>query len=308
MSDETNNPRGESNSVSEERIRRCLLGAAAPAEQSRFEELLLIDDEFEKRVRQAEFELADDFSFERLNASERELFRNNFLVTSGRVRKVEVSQALRASLSHPIVEGKPLDDKQGNTQRRLLKPGLLRYDHPAVSLGLTLMALVLIGGLLWLVMKNPRIRQPEIVKRQPTPSSTREFAHPVSSQPASPSRAGSGSTTPTTPVATLVLRVGGQSDEQQIHFSTTPEESDIVRLELVLGSQQSATYKCELLTSAGEQISVTSELKLVVENEHTKVVWDVPAQQLKPGSYQVKLSWLSDPQNAESLLYSFSAR
>lgn len=308
MSDETNNPRGESNSVSGETIRRCLLGAAAPAEQARFEELLLIDNEFEKRVRLAEFELADDFSFERLNASERELFTNNFLVTSERVRKLEVSQALRTSLSHPILEAKPLDARQSRTVKRLLRSGLFRYDHPAVSLGFALVALVLIGGLLWLVMKNPRIRQPEIVKRQPTPSATREFAHPVSSSPASRSAAGSASTAPATPVATLVLQVGGQGDEQQIHLSTPPADSDIIRLELVLGSHQSATYKAELTDSAGEQIYVASELKMVVENEHGKVVWDVSAQQLKPGNYQVRLNPVSESQTAESSVYSFSIK
>src|SRR5678809_50964 len=72
MSDQDNNSgTGDLTPLSDEMIRRCLLGAALPGEQSSFEERLLVDDEFERRVRLAELELADDFSFERLDAEDR---------------------------------------------------------------------------------------------------------------------------------------------------------------------------------------------------------------------------------------------
>src|SRR5438552_16173724 len=80
---------------SDETIRRFLLGGLSASEQPLFEQRLFTDDGLDARVRLAEFDLADDYAFERLNASERSLFEEKFLLTSDRRQNLEVSRVLR---------------------------------------------------------------------------------------------------------------------------------------------------------------------------------------------------------------------
>lgn len=314
-----------SNSISDETIRHCLLGAAAPDEQANFEELLLLNDDMEQRVRRAEFELADDFSFDRLGPEERRLFARNFLVTEERGQKLAVSQAMRRALltkaSEPTAHNEiqlevgkedlpPL--RAGQPSWRVKIPRLFGVEQPAVSFAFALVTLILFGLFVWLFMKSQRVRQPDIVKRQEATSPRPEYAHPGSSQAPSPSAEVSDSPTPApsalAPVARIMLQIGGRFDNQQIHFTTPPTERDIVRLEIVLTSHQPATYEAKLLNTDGDQISVASELRPVVEDEHAKVVWDVPAHLLKAGDYQVILRRVLDHQAPEIGLYSFRVR
>lgn len=311
---------GGSNSNNDETIRRCLLGAGTPDELAAFEELLLLDDDMENRVRRAELELADDYSFDRLSRKDRELFAHNFLVTEERGQKLAVSQALRRALLEPEAETSASNEREIEAERKglsphsrrfRLNPGLFRFDHPAARLLLAGAALVLFAGLLSLALKSPRVRNPEVVRQQTAPSPDREYAHPVSSQGPSPSVESAPPSPPPSevvPLAKLVLQTGRHVDSQQIHFTTPVTEGDVVRLELLLGSHQSATYEAKLLTKAGEQISAVTDLRPVFENEHAKVVWDVPAQLLKAGDYQVTLRRDSDSQTSDAGLYSFRVR
>ena len=306
MGDQNNNSgTGALTPLSDETIRRCLLGAALPNEQASFEERLLVDDDFEKRVRLVEFELADDYSFERLGAVDRELFANNFLVTEDRDRKVAVSKALRRSLT-TAADRSPVTSPTSPASKlwpRLKSPALFFSNYPVARIAIAGFALLLLGVFIWLVWKSPRVQPPELVKRQATPSPGREYAHPPSSQtPPTPT------TTPITPVGILVLQFGGQTEEQQIQFATAPSETDIVRFELVLVSHQIATYQAELLSAAGDRIAGIADVKPVVDNEHAKVVWDVPAQHLKPGDYQIELRRVVEGQTQAAGRYSFRVK
>jgi hypothetical protein len=308
MSDQDNNSgTGNLTPVSEETIRRCLLGAALPGEQSNFEERLLVDDEFEKRVRLAELELTDDFSFERLDAGDRELFAKNFLVTEERGRKVAVSKALRRSLA-TAADRSPVTSRISPPRKlwpRFKSPALFLSNYPMARVAIASLALLLLGVFIWLVWKSPRVQRPELVKRQVAPSPGRESHHPPSTQtPATPTTSPSS----ITPLAILVLHFGGQIEDQQIQFATAPSEADIVRFELVLASHQTATYQAELLSAAGDRIAGMADVKPVVEIEHAKVVWDVPAQHLRPGDYQIELSRVVDGQTQTAGRYSFRVK
>ena len=308
MSDQDDNSgRGALTSLSDEAIRRCLLGAALPGEQASFEERLLVDDDFEKRVRLAEFELADDFTFERLDAVDRELFAKNFLVTEERGRKVAVSKALRRSIStaadrSSVTSPTPPADK---LWPGLKSPALFLSNYPAARVAIASCALLLLAAFIWLVWKSPRVQPPEAVKRQATPSPGRESHHPPSSQ--TPPTL----TTPSsiTPVAIVVLQFGGKTEDKEIDLAPTPTETDIVRLELVLVSHQTATYEAELFSAAGDRIAGIADVNLVVKNEHPIVVWDVPAQHLKPGDYQIELRRVvAEGQTQSAGRYSFRVK
>lgn len=298
MSNNENFRAGGATSISDETIRRCLLGRAHPGEQARFEELLLVDDEMDKRVRLAEFELADDYCAGRLSTPEQQLFTSNFLVTEERGQKVAVSRALRKALSQRTTEtdSAQSQSRQSKAALRLRIPRLFRFDHPVVSMALAFTALALFAGLFWLLMKNPRVRQPVVVKRQATASPERKYAHPAGSQSPSPTAESADPRITSTPgepssVASLILQSGRQFDvKQTFRFAEPPAESDTVRLELFVESNAPTSYRAELLTAGGQLTTVASELRAVAENQQVKVVWDVPASLLKAGDYQVRLS------------------
>src|SRR5690242_9236057 len=83
----------ESHDFSNDVIRHFLLGQLIPAEQRRFEERLLGDDEFAARVRLAEIDLTDDYACRRLKTADRTLFEEYFLVSAERHRIFMVSSA-----------------------------------------------------------------------------------------------------------------------------------------------------------------------------------------------------------------------
>src|ERR1700675_1668137 len=87
----------KNNSVefSDEAIRCFLLGRLRAPEQVAFERQLFSDPRLDSRVRLAELDLTDDYTYLRLSAGARELFEEKFLVSANRRRKVEVSIALR---------------------------------------------------------------------------------------------------------------------------------------------------------------------------------------------------------------------
>src|SRR5687768_17169851 len=86
-------------SFSDGTIRRFLLAQLSRAEQSTFERALLMNPQLEQRTRLAEIALIDDCVLHRLKANERDVFQKEFLVTTARRRKLEVSNALRQTLA-----------------------------------------------------------------------------------------------------------------------------------------------------------------------------------------------------------------
>ncbi len=170
-----NSEQAEANISVMSAIRRSLLGCADPVELAKFEALLMLDDEFERRVYRLELELADDFSFGQLTLEEQRLFNSRFLVTPDRVRELAVSQALRKSISSKSAS-------QVEPVRRRWHPGFLNLfalDRPFGSAALAVVALLIFGSLLWLSQKAPPVRLPAISRRQPSPSPEQRFAHPV---------------------------------------------------------------------------------------------------------------------------------
>src|SRR5260370_29921858 len=94
----TNNEKSRddnSSEFSDEAIRRFLLGRLSSSEQPAFERQLFSDSRLDARVRLAELDLADDYTYGRLDPDERQFVEETFLVTSDRRRKLEVSMVLR---------------------------------------------------------------------------------------------------------------------------------------------------------------------------------------------------------------------
>lgn len=285
---------------SDETIRLFLLGRLRADERARFEERLLLDDEMERRVRRVEYELADDYAFGRLTMDERGPFTQNFLVTEERQQKLAVSQVLRKELSQQpgstnVAQTRIMSRLRGTSGLF----GFGRVGRPALSFALAFVALLIFGGLVWLVMKSPRSKtQPAVTRRQPVPTGTREYAHAPS---LTPETTGTPTPVPQTTetsgepdlsplIATFVLPKAQRAGGETIRITIPPGANDIVRLELSLESAEAATYRAELFTAEGQSITVGPEVRVSSSNLQAKVVLDVPARLLKVGDYQIKLS------------------
>src|SRR5438128_7829234 len=84
---------------SDETIRRFLFAQLGGDEQVAFEDALFKDSKLERRARLTEIEISDDYVFDKLTSRQRQLFTENFLLTSDRRNALEVSTALRAQLA-----------------------------------------------------------------------------------------------------------------------------------------------------------------------------------------------------------------
>ena len=290
----------EANILGDEAIRRSLLGCADPIELAKFEALLMLDDEFERRVYRLELELADDFSFGQLTSEEQRLFNSRFLLTPDRVRELAVSQALRKSVS----------SESANEVEPVRQPwrrgffNLFAVDRPFGSAALAVVTLLIFGSLLWLSQKAPPVRLPAISKRSPSPSPEQRFAHPVVS-PSPADNVANDRVSSQPQVRTITLQLESSSEHGQT-VQVAKGEVVSVRLELLIdvGPSTDAIYRADLLSADGVPVASFSELK-VQPGSPPKVVIDLTERMLQSGSYFLDLSQTSAAGTKDAKRYGF---
>ncbi|MGI8917972.1 MAG: hypothetical protein ACR2H6_05170 [Pyrinomonadaceae bacterium] len=300
MSEEDKNfDQSEAGSVTDSAIRRSLLGRADAIDQAKFEALLMLDDGFESRVHRLELELADGFSFGELSSAEQKLFTSRFLVTTGRVRELEVSEALRKVLSRQST-GQTSAGQHWN----LSSLNLFAFDRPFGSAMLAGLALLVCGTLFWLSLKAPSVRPPSISKRQTTAGPEKQFAHPVvSPDPRDNPANDRGVTQQQVPTITL-QRESRSESKQTVQVSNAGVAA--IRLELLVNVNVDprATYEAKLLSADGLQVETFSDLK-VQPGSQPKVVFDLAGHNLKSGDYSIQLRSVSAGGTQGSERYSF---
>jgi hypothetical protein len=286
------------NQFSDDAIRRFLFGRLSAAEQTTFEERLFTDDGLDARVRLAEFDLADDYALERLSAADREAFEQKFLLSAERKRQLKVSTALRdrfASIS-TVVTTAPKGAKASISERLRLLFGLKqRAWRLAFGVGI----LVVLVGTVWLLVKEPRIKEGirvGIFNRRapaPAPSEPRPAAHANNTSSAPEHHLTPSPMPPHEPTASpVILSVDLISDASRDHnkiplLDLPKGEHDIVRLQLALKLNQTGSYRADLLTKDGSSVFSADGLKF--NQSGMGIEFDVPARLLTPGDYQIRL-------------------
>ena len=285
-----------SQEFSDDAIRRFLFGRLSAAEQTTLEERLFTDDALEARVRLAEFDLADEYALERLSAADREAFAEKFLLSAERKRKLTVSTALRDRFASVTTRSAKLA-KASISERLQLLFGL---NQRARRLAFGVVILVVLAGSVWLVVKEPRIK--EVLKahifnrRAPAPAQSEprlaEHANNTSSAPEhriTPSPMPPHEPTAASPAILRVdLFVDASRDRDQIPLIDVPKgEHDVVRLQLALKLNQAGSYRAELLTKDGSSVFSADGLKF--NQSGAGIEFDVPARLLRPGDYQIRL-------------------
>ncbi|MGH9971797.1 MAG: hypothetical protein ACREBG_28935 [Pyrinomonadaceae bacterium] len=300
-----------SSEVSDDAVRRFLLGQLSANEQPSFEQRLFLDSELEARVRLAEFDLADDYACSRLGAEDRERFEQRFLAGDDRKLKLNVSNALRdrfAFTQAPV-----------RTTTRFVKQlqSLLNFNRLIVRIAFGVAMLVVIVGGAWLMIKKEQrikdgIKRVVKIRRSQPPNAPRETHHaPDNSAPehrATPSTMldHEGTTpSPTVEIITLSPNVPLESGKApNINLSTGHY---IVRLELAVKPEPSALYQAQLSTIAGQAVVTADSLK-ATEVGGKKIDFDVPVGLLKAGNYRITLRRVSDSSKETVASYYFRVR
>ncbi len=264
-------------------IRRFFFGQLAADEQSAFEEALFTDSQLERRARLLEIEISDDYVFEKLNAKQRQRFRENFLLTSHRRNALEVSAALRAELA----EAPASQLSRPSAASHAL--GLLRRPIWRFAFASIILVLLMAGA--WLVTKEPQLVR-QIIHPRTRPAAvstpTPEVAHHRTDS-AAPIHQDEPSQSPEHEVGvqTLVL----QQASAMPAALTVAGDTRSVRFELVVEPVESS-YRVELFTRAGEVIYSVDQI--FVASGADRVTFEVPSDKFKSGDFQIKLSRISD--------------
>lgn len=271
---------------SDEAIRSFLLGRLRASEQLAFEQQLFSDPRLDSRVRLAELDLADDYTYLRLNAGERELFEEKFPVSADRRRQVEVSIALRDRFGSDL-----------KTKRTFISGSLPLFKQSVWRYAFAVVVLLLLVGCAWVIVKKQGRIKEEIAKRwirrhSPTPAAPVESNHPTNNalpdHETSPSPMPVHDQTPPSPISNpIVLTPAGSSEIASVPHQGTDQQT--VRLILALNSKQAGTYRAELLTVDGK-IVFSAESISTPESGSAHLDFDVPARLLKTGGYQVRLA------------------
>lgn len=292
------NRQNTSHDFAKDSIRRFLLGQLQAGEQMRFEEQLFTNSELEALVRLAEFELADDYAFKRLTASETESFRERYLLTADRNQKLNVSWAIRDRfMAESVSENHP-------TVYQRLMP-LFDLRRPPWKYAFAALVLILILATVFLVTKERQVVRrliPEPFRSKPHATSTPQLmnhstgssspAHAEQNPPAAPHE------------SPLIVALTSTSSQEQSRVITPPvDEHAVVRFQLSIRETAEGVYRADLLAASGE--TFTADSLKPYSAKPASIDFDVPASTLKSGAYQIRLSRVDDPAKQESSHYYF---
>jgi anti-sigma factor RsiW len=273
----------ESTSVtfSDATIRRFLLGQLKADEQSLFEGRLFADDDLEARVRLAEFDLADDFVFERLPRPDNERVRQNFLLSADRNQTLAVSQALRHHFAS-VARSPAAGAQKFKT--------LFDFNQPAWRYAFAALLLLLVFVTVWLGIKEPRLVERIIPKGAvPKPAATQtpqETHHPATSS--SPVHVEQTPAMPAHEAIALNVLLDPETTSNEPTIVNPPQNHiGVVRFQLRLEKNQPGPYRAELLGANGDSIFSADSLE---PQDGLKLNFDIPARELKTGDHQIKLS------------------
>ena len=272
--------------ISDGTIRRFLLAQLSQEEKSAFEAALFTHAQLEQRARLAEIALIDDCVLGRLKTNDRDAFQKEFLVTTARRRKLEVSHALQET-----VAVKNVSQHAGSSRAQRL----FAWPKFAWRIAFAIVVLMVLFASALVIRREPQIVKRIIPKRlRPSAAATPtpQPAHHAASSSESPVHRDEPPSLPAHEAAphTLVLRAGSSADKAPV-LSLTNNEAKAVRLELTLEKKESATFAVVVKTTSGEVVYDVPEIH---SGDTDRLSFDVPVERLKAGDFQVTVTQLGD--------------
>lgn len=268
-------------------LRQYLLGQLEDADLSHVEERLMSDSKVYEEVLILEDELIDQYVRDQMTPTDRAKFLNYFLRTTEHQQKVRFARALSkyvdAAEPEETQNVSPVDqewfDPSEDTSHNVRPPSTRRsfpwwplptaaYTYASVAI-----LLVLIAGVSWIVIRGLRS--------------------------AGPGRVFEATLTPSE-----VLREGGGA----IQTISIPSGTDTLRLDLVLSDDHSSDYQVNLVASDGSSVWTRDHLSSKEAAGRKVLNVDLPAKDLKPDTYRIKLRGRSSGAYEEIEGYSFRVK
>jgi len=291
---------GTQQTFSDEAIRRFLLGGLNATDQTLFEHSLFADETLEERVRLAELEMSDDYSANRLSRAERDLFRQRFLLTPDREKKLEVSRALHQNFAASVPIG-GVGFWQGAVGIFDIRRHAWKYAFATLALMLLFLATALLikkepSRFVFLPFKPPKAAP------KPSATSTPRITNHSTNAPA-PSHS---ETSPALPLheglTTSVMLNTGTPLESAPVISTS---GDIVTVQLKLDEPSAEVYDVNVMTMTGESMFSASSLQ---RSEEKTLAFDVPASAIEQGDFQIVLTRVDGDSKQSAGTYYFRVR
>jgi anti-sigma-K factor RskA len=258
-------------SNSEEHVRQYLLGLLPAGEQQPLEERLFTDEDFYEEILIAEDELIDQYLAGQISRPERERFEEYFLTTPERRLKLRFARALRRRVAAGGTRGVEPAPGPKETSEEVVRPpspnNFFRslWRNPALAFSLAAAALLLVLGASWVVMRGLRPRQ------------------------------GTG------PVVTVLLTPGGLTrDGGDVQQVLVPAGADAVRLRLSLAADDFPSYRATLLDAEGATVFTAEGLRPEPSEGGRVVAVSVPARDVPPGDYRLRLTGVRAGGDSES--------
>jgi hypothetical protein len=248
------------NAESNDRLRGYLLGVIPWEEASDIEQKLLGDADFYEELLVTEDELVDLYVADRLPVAEKQRFESHFLITSERKQKTRFAKLFAAYLARQQTEVLSAAAAGASVAtekpRKAFWPGLTLFRHrPILSFVAMLSGCVVLVALLWLGFRaNHSQLGTETLQVALVPGAVRD-----------------GGTTPRIVVSPKVLSL-----EFELETAPAPYQN----------------YYAEVLNET-ERVWEKDHLQPVNKAGRQAVLMVVPADRLKPGYYQIKLSGVS---------------
>jgi hypothetical protein len=264
-----------------------------------FDEQLFADNSLERRVRLAEYELADDYAYYRLELAERKLFEQKFLVSTTRQQTVRVSEALRDRFASAAVETAVVPSSRTLIRERLRR--WLGLHQAPWKIALRVAVLILLIGTMWTVLRGPRVQQ-LIGRRRPAPAVTpdpnrQEANHPKKAPPTTfrqPTPAPFRFDPDANPAAIMLFPQHGYDPGQIKQVGFPDSQHSTLHLFLAFREEhgeEQEMFRAELLTLAGRSVLTENPFRPTGAGA---ISFDVPVMFLDQGEYQVKLSRVAD--------------
>ncbi|SRR5258705_4452199 len=263
-----------SNNRERELLRQYLLGNLSQEKSAPLEERFLSDSHFYQELLVTEDDLVDQYVEDRLSGAERESFELHFMIPAERRQKVSFARALRRYIN--LNEDA---ESEEHAVTRLFKGSSVPGGQPAKSrfpfwppnpvLAFSLLVAVCLG-----LLAVSRV----VFKRQPSGAIAQHAQRST----------------------TIALVSGSTRSEGITQRIVVPREVDLVQLELALKHNAYQSYKAELLADTSI-LAATQGITPEVKDGQAVVRFAVPAEMLKPGDYQIRLSGVSESGDAEAI-------
>ena len=255
--------------ISEQEMRRYLLGSLSPERYAEIELLIGSDGDLSEELLAFEEELIDEYVSRRLPADEEQFFETNFLTTSQRQQRLDFARAFnRYRDSHSPAAEREKTSATSRVPAPDIKPPMpvsppmfASFNRNAsFAVVLIVMAGLIITAAAWLFsMRSP--------------------AHVEIPQHTSP--------------LVVTLAPGSTRSGGTIRSVDAPAKNDNLQLELQLANSDFKKYKTQLFRE-NEALQSQDELQTEPRNAHYVVPVKVTGGILTPGDYQLKLSGVAD--------------